>query len=177
MRSETSEKMTAQKNDAYFEEIIEKNKYKLFRICSIYAVNPLEPEDLFQDVIFQIWKSLEHFKGTSTIDTFVYKIALNVCMRSNMKFEKTNHKTDRFQSIHFKPIEKEIDASEQEKFRFLKECISTLNETDTSLIVLYLDDLSYKKIAEITGFSENHIAVKMKRIRKKLFECISPKIK
>ena len=55
-------------------------------------------------------------------------------------------------------------------------CISTLNETDTSLIVLYLDDLSYREIAEITGLSENHIAVKMKRIRKKLFECITPKI-
>ena len=91
--------------------------------------------------------------------------------------EKTNNKTERFQSIHFTPIEKEIDGSEQEKFCFLNECISTLKETETSLIVLYLDDLSYKKIAEITGLSENHIAVKMKRIRKKLFECITPKIK
>ena len=177
MQSETSEKMTALKNDDYFEEILAKNKYKLHRICSIYAVSPLEPEDLFQEVIFQVWKSLENFKGTSSIDTFVYKIALNVCMRSKMKFEKTNNKTERFQSIHFTPIEKEIDGSEQEKFCFLKECISTLNETETSLIVLYLDDLSYKKIAEITGLSENHIAVKMKRIRKKLFECITPKIK
>jgi RNA polymerase sigma-70 factor (ECF subfamily) len=93
-----------------------------------------------------------------------------------MKFDKRNSKTDRFESIHFIPVEKEIDTSEQEKFKYLKECISTLNETDTSLIVLYLDDLSYREIAEITGLSENHIAVKMKRIRKKLFECITPKI-
>jgi RNA polymerase sigma factor (sigma-70 family) len=57
----------------------------------------------------------------------------------------------------------------------VKECISALNETDTSLIVLYLDDLSYKEIAAITGLSENHIAIKMKRIRKKLFDCITPK--
>jgi RNA polymerase sigma factor (sigma-70 family) len=94
-----------------------------------------------------------------------------------MKFDKSNNKTDRFESIHFTPIGKEIDVSEQEKFTYLKECISSLNETDTSLIVLYLDDLSYKEIAVITGLSENHIAVKMKRIRKKLFECITPKIK
>lgn len=93
-----------------------------------------------------------------------------------MKFDKSNTKTDRFESIHYTPIEKEIDTSEQEKFQYLKECISTLNETDTSLIVLYLDDLSYKEITVITGLSENHIAVKMKRIRKKLFECITPKI-
>ena len=168
--------MVKQKNDDYFEEILEKNKYKIYRICNIYAVAPIEPEDLFQEVIFQIWKSLDKFKGKSSIDTWVYKIAINVCLRSKMKFDKSNNKTDRFESIHFTPIEKEIDAFEQEKFTYLKECISTLNGTDTSLIVLYLDDLSYKEIAVITGLSENHIAVKMKRIRKKLFECITPKI-
>ncbi len=85
-------------------------------------------------------------------------------------------KSVRFDSIHFTPVEKEIDVAEQEKFNYLKECIATLNETDTSIVVLYLDDLSYKEIALITGLSENHIAVKMKRIRKKLFECITLKI-
>jgi len=169
--------MVKQTNDDYFEEILEKNKYKIYRICNIYAVAPIEPQDLFQEVIFQIWKSLDKFKGKSSIDTWVYKIAVNVCLRSKMKFDKSNNKTDRFESIHFTPIEKEIDAFEQEKLTYLKECISTLNGTDTSLIVLYLDDLSYKEIAVITGLSENHIAVKMKRIRKKLFECITPKIK
>ena len=159
-----------------FEQILEENKHKIYRICRIYAATPIEPEDLFQEVIFQIWKSLPNFKGKSSIDTWVYKIAINVCLRSKMKFEKSNNKTDRFESIHFTPVEKEIDASEQEKFQYLKECIATLNETDTSLIVLYLDDLLYKNISVITGLSENHIAVKMKRIRKKLFECITPKM-
>ncbi len=168
--------MGKQNDDKFFEEILERNKYKIYRICNIYAVPPLEPQDLFQEVVFEIWKSLDNFKGKSSIDTWVYKITINVCLRSKMKFDKNNSKTDRFESIHFIPIEKEIDTSEQEKFKYLKECISTLNETDTSLIVLYLDDLSYREIAEITGLSENHIAVKMKRIRKKLFDCITPKI-
>lgn len=160
-----------------FEQILEENKNKIFRICRIYAVSPIEPQDLFQEVVFQIWKSLDSFSDKSSIDTWVYKITINVCLRSKMKLDRSNSKTDRFESIHFIPIEKEIDESEEEKFRFLKECITTLNETDTSLIVLYLDNLSYKEIGFITGLLENHIAVKMKRIRKKLFECISPKIK
>lgn len=159
-----------------FEQILEQNKHRIYRICDIYAVAPIEPQDLFQEVIFQIWKSLPNFKGKSSIDTWVYKIAINVCLRSKIKFDKSNSKTDRFESIHFIQTDSEIDASEQEKFIYLKECINKLNETDTSLIVLYLDELSYKEIAEITGLSENHIAVKMKRIRKKLFECITPKI-
>jgi RNA polymerase sigma-70 factor (ECF subfamily) len=82
-----------------------------------------------------------------------------------MKLDKNYSKTDRFESIHFIPIEKEIDTSVQENVKYLKECISTLNETDTSLIVLYLDDLSYKEIEVITGLTENHIAVKMVTIQ------------
>lgn len=165
------------KLEVNFEQILEENKNKIFRICRIYATTPLEPQDLFQEVVSEIWKSLDGFKGKSSINTWVYKITLNVCLRSKLKLDKSNNKTDRFESIHFTPVEKEIDLSEQEKFKFLKQCISTLNESDTSLIVLYLDDLPYKEIALITGLSENHIAVKMKRIRKKLFECIAPKIK
>ncbi len=165
------------KSERDFEQILEKNKEKIYRICKIYAVSPIEPQDLFQEVVFQIWKSLENFKGNSSIDTWVYKIAINVCLRSKMKFDKGNVKTDRFESIHFTPVEKEIDTAEQEKFKYLKQCIATLNGIETSLIILYLDDLSYKEISVITGLSENHIAVKMKRIRKKLFECITPKIK
>ena len=164
------------KLESNFEQILGENKHKIYRICKIYSVTPIEPQDLFQEVVFQIWKSLENFKDKASIETWVYKIAINVCLRSKMKFEKSNNKTDRFESIYFTPVEKEIDASEQEKFQYLKECIATLNETDTSLIVLYLDDLSYKNISVITGLSENHIAVKMKRIRKKLFECITPKM-
>lgn len=159
-----------------FNQVLEKNKQKIYRICKIYAVSPIEPQDLFQEVVFQIWKSLDGFKNKSSIDTWVYKITLNVCLRSKMKLDKKNDKTDRFESINFTPIEQQTDAAEEAKFKYLKECISILSTADSSLIVLYLDDLPYKEIAVITGLSENNIAVKMKRIREKLFECISQKI-
>lgn len=168
--------MRKQNEDKFFEEILERNKHKIFRICNIYAVPPIETQDLFQEVVYQIWKSIDSFNSNSSIDTWVYRICINVCLRSKMKLDKSYSNTDRLESIHFTPIEKETDTFEQEKLKYLKECISSLNETDTSLIVLFLDDLSYKEIAAITGLSENHIAVKMKRIRRKLFECITPKI-
>lgn len=159
-----------------FDHILKENKHKVYRICRIYAINPVEPEDLFQEVIFQIWKSLPSFKGNSSIDTWVYRIALNVCLRSKIKLDKSNQKTTSYDAIYFTPITETVDEVEEEKFQYLKECIATLNESDTSIIVLYLDEMSYKQIAEITGLSENHIAVKMKRIRKKLFECMTPKM-
>ena len=159
-----------------FEQILEENKHKILRICKIYATPPIEPQDLFQEVISQIWESLDRFKGKSSVDTWVYKITINVCLRSKMKLDKSNNETERFESIYFTPVEEEIDAFDQEKFKFLQQCIAALNERDTSLIILYLDDLPYKEISFITGLSENHIAVKMKRIRNKLLACITQKL-
>ena len=52
-----------------------------------------------------------------------------------------------------------------------------INTHGASIIILYLEELPYKEIAAITGLSENHIAVKMKRIRKILLDCITPKLK
>tara|TARA_R110002050_G_scaffold266416_3_gene407848 strand:- start:4136 stop:4639 length:504 start_codon:yes stop_codon:yes gene_type:complete len=163
-------------SQAKFEQVLIDNQDKIYRICRIYAAPPLEPQDLFQEVIFQIWKSLPSFAAKSSIDTWVYRIALNVSLRSKMKLEKSNTQTTTFEAISIKHLEAEDSSLEEEKFRFLKECIAQLNASDTSLIVLYLDELSYKQIAEITGLSENNIAVKMKRIRQRLFDCIAPKI-
>ncbi len=159
-----------------FKEVLESNKETIYRICRIYAISPIEPQDLFQEVVYQIWKSLPSFKGKSSIDTWVYCIALNVCMRSKLKLEKKREKTIRFDAIQFKASDNTLNEDDDEKYKFLKTCIAMLNESDTSIIVLYLEDISYKQIAEITGLTENHVAVKMKRIRKKLFECINPKL-
>jgi len=159
-----------------FEELLEDNTDSIYRICRIYAVSPVEPHDLFQEVVYQIWKSLPGFKGNSNISTWVYRIALNVCLRSKLKLERSSTKTVRLESIHFTPVADSGNETETLKYKLLRECISTLNDSDTSIIVLYLEELPYKEIAAITGLTENHIAVKMKRIRKLLFECIAPKL-
>ncbi|MFY0592970.1 RNA polymerase sigma factor [Roseivirga sp.] len=159
-----------------FEDILESNKEKIYRICRIYALDPIEPQDLFQEVVFQIWKSLPSFKGNAGIDTWVYRIALNVGQRSRLKLERNHAKNVRLDSILFLPADDHDNAQEQLKYEALRTCIEMLKESDQSLLVLYLEDLPYKAMAEITGLTENHIAVKMKRIRKLLFECIAPKL-
>ncbi|MDN5202710.1 sigma-70 family RNA polymerase sigma factor [Fulvivirgaceae bacterium BMA10] len=160
-----------------FTEILEDNKDRIFRICRIYAVAPIEPEDLFQEVVFQIWKSFPTFKNKSSISTWIYKIGLNVCYSAKLKLEKNNHKMDRLESIKFVPVDVPRDEDQQDKYQALQDCILKLNEIDKSIIILYLEELPYKEIAAITGLSENHIAVKMKRIRKILLDCITPKLK
>lgn len=154
-----------------FEQIIEENKSSILRICKIYAASPNEPEDLFQEVIYQVWRSLDKFQGNSSIGTWVYRIALNVCIRSKMKQSRDAEKVS-LNAVSFS-LAAETDTSDEEKYRLLKQCISKLNETDQSLIILYLEELPYAEMAAVLGITENHVAVKMKRIRKKLFDCMT----
>ncbi|MEP0263770.1 sigma-70 family RNA polymerase sigma factor [Dokdonia sp.] len=167
--------MNQQENQA-FEKLLEDNKGKIYRICRIYAISPIEPQDLFQEVIYQVWKSFSSFKEQATISTWVYRIAINVCLRSKLKFEKNSLKTIRFDAIQFMASQDTSDQIEDEKYQFLRDCISSLPEGDQSIVILYLEEVAYKEIAVITGLTENHIAVKMKRIRKLLFDCITPKL-
>ncbi len=161
---------------AFFEKVLLDNTDRIYRICRIYEQPPLQAKDLFQEVVFNIWKSIGNFKEQAEISTWVYRIALNVCMRSKLTLEKRNQKTFSLESIKFEARAENGGEEEEERYRALHECIADLKESDQSIVILYLEELSYKEISTITGLSENHIAVKMKRIRQKLFECISPKI-
>lgn len=160
-----------------FEQILDDNKDKIIRICSIYATPPLEPQDLFQEVVYQTWKAYSTFQGKSDIGTWVYRIALNVCLSSKKKQEKKNFNTVKLESIQILSSEDSENNYEPEKYTALHNCISTLGELDQSLVILYLEELSYKDIGTIVGLTENHIAVKMKRARKVLLDCITSKLK
>jgi RNA polymerase sigma-70 factor (ECF subfamily) len=160
-----------------FEEVIENNKSRIYRICKIYAISPLEPQDLFQEVVFQIWKSMDSFQGKSHVDTWIYRIALNVCSKARLKSDKKEKLEVSLSSIEIIPVTKTDDEGMKAKFEALYECMNLLKEIDQSILVLFLEEQPYKEIASILGLSENHVAVKMKRIRATLFECIKPKIK
>lgn len=161
---------------ALFEKTLRENTDRVYRVCRIYAQPPLQAKDLFQEVVFNIWKSFGNFKEEAAISTWVYRIALNVCMRSKLKLEKKNQKTYRLDSIEFEARSENESEQDEARYKALYECIARLKESDQSIVVLYLEELSYKEISAISGLSENHIAVKMKRIRTQLFECIQPKI-
>ena len=102
-----------------FDQLLQENKHRIYRICRIYAATPIEPQDLFQEVVFQIWKSLPSFKGKSSIDTWVYRIALNVCLRSKANLNTNNQKTALLDAIHFTPVTETVDHFEEEKFKVL----------------------------------------------------------
>jgi RNA polymerase sigma factor (sigma-70 family) len=156
---------------------VEQNQQKLLRVCSVYAEDANDKKDLFQEALINIWQSLPSFDNKSSISTWMFRITLNVCMRLQMKHAK---KRDRFRKLDSLTIEyvreEEPNMDEQERLVKLRTCIKQLNDADKAVISLYLEELSYKEISDITGLSENHVAVKIKRIKMKLLTCIKEKI-
>lgn len=157
-----------------FLNVLKQNQQKLFRICSVYSKNSENSKDLLQEVFINIWKSLPSFQSKSSVETWVYRITLNTCLRFRSNHIKKRERFVSFKHQNIVSIETHDEDSEQkEKLVQLRKCIGQLNKGDKAIITLYLEKLPYKDIADVTGLSENHIAVKIKRIKKKLLNCIN----
>ena len=149
--------------ETIFLTTVEANKDRLFRICRSYSTDVDDAKDLFQEVLLNLWKSLPSFKNQSTIDTWVYRITMNVCLRAKQFSDKKQKHFVRLDGVHYENIEDPLDQSGNEKLVLkLSECVKKLEGTDKSIILLHLEDLPYKEIAQIIGLSENHVAVKIK---------------
>jgi len=162
-------KMATNNIEQLFLELIESNKNRINRICSVYAKNAEDQKDLVQDVLLNIWKALPNFEHRANINTWLYRITLNVCLRS--KYEHNQQNKIEFDSISLVIAE---NISKDAKYEQLYYCIGQLPDAEKSIIILFLEDLPYKQIAEIVGISENHVAVKIKRIKNKLLKCLDP---
>jgi RNA polymerase sigma factor (sigma-70 family) len=158
-----------------FSRIIEDNKHKIMRICRAYSQTTEDQKDLFQEVALNIWKSLPSFRWEAKLDTWVYRVCLNVCMQFALKLNKIKRVRENIEGIEIFDDSTDLynNFENYEKSKVLHKCISTLQEAEKSLILLFLEDLSYKAISEITGITENHVAVKLNRIKKKLYNCIN----
>ncbi|MFV8324336.1 RNA polymerase sigma factor [Flavobacterium sp. ZS1P14] len=135
----------------------------IHKICRMYRDTPEDQEDLFQEIIYQLWKSYPKFQGKSKVSTWMYRIGLNTAMAS---FRKPKVKLLYSDALPEKNILPEVAEPWREELLF--SAIRQLSEDERALIALYLDDLSYVEIAEIVGISENNIGVRLSRIKKKL---------
>lgn len=154
---------------------LEQHQQKLYRICSVYSKDADETKDLFQETLITIWQAMPSFKTESSIGTWMYRITLNVCLRFRSNSIKKQKKFPPLNSITIESAHAETGNEEQnEQLIKLRNCIKKLNEADKAVITLYLEELPYKEISDVLGLSENNIAVKIKRIKKKLLNCINP---
>lgn len=158
-----------------FSKIMEENKQRILRICFAYTNNREDQKDLFQEIALNIWKSLPSFRREASVDTWVYRVCLNVSMHYALANNKNQRSKVAIEGIVItdKSADIESNLENAEKMKKLHDCISKLAASEKALVLLFLEGLSYHSISEITGISENYVAVKLSRIKKKLFHCIN----
>ncbi len=160
--------------ETIFLNALEENQEKLFRICSIYSEDEEDAKDLFQEVLVNVWRSMSTFKGNSSIGTWMFRVTLNICLRFNSKYNKNQNRFIRLDSMTISNFGSEENSEEEnEKLKTLRKCVKKLNDGDKAIVALYLEGLVYREISSVLGLSENHVAVKIKRIKSKLLNCIN----
>jgi len=152
---------------------LEKNQNIVHKICRLYTDNSDAHNDLFQEITIQLWKAYPKFRGDAKFSTWMYRVALNTAITLYRK-SKRSVKTQDFEGVSFKITSEEYDDTVEQQLKLMYSAVKKLNDIDKALVFLYLEDKSYKEIAETLGISEVNSRVKMNRIKEKLRTILNP---
>ncbi len=155
----------------FFTKFIKDNQGIINKVCRIYTDNDDDYLDSFQEVALELWKSHKNFQHQSKVSTWVYRVALNVCI-THFKKRKKNVATIALIDVDIKA---EVTRPDHDEIKTLHGAIKKLKEFDRAIILLYLEEKSYKEIAEITGISVTNVGARVNRIKNKLKSMINGK--
>ena len=158
--------MNIKDKEKHFNSLLQANKDKIFRLCYGFLNNKSEVDDLFQEVLFNVWKGLDNFRELSQMSTWVYRITVNTALIYNKKQKKRTifGTLENSHLMHF-PNE---DIEKDEMLIKLHKGIASLKKQDRLIISLLLEGLSYNEISEIVGITVNNVGVRINRIKHSL---------
>lgn len=144
-----------------FEDIVAANQRRIMAIARSYA-RPDEQKDLCQEIMLQMWKGLDGFEGRSAPSTWVYRVALNTAITFR---RKNGRRIEATGSVETGP-DPVAPSSPGNEILILQEFLHSLGKIDRAVFLLYLEDLSYLEISDITGLTESHVGVRICRLKK-----------
>ena len=159
--------MNLSERESCFRELIERNHARWAGVARCYAL-PGDRDDLLQEILMQLWRSMPRFQGRSAIDTWAYRVALNTALAWNRK-ARTRATRLQTRSMDVGHIAGHAESDSRE-MRVLDEFLAALSKTDRAVMLLYLDDVPNPQAAEITGLSEGALRVRLHRLRKRFEE-------
>jgi len=148
-----------------FIKIIQQNGRVIYKVCSFYVSEEFPMEDLYQEVVHNLWIGFPKFRNESNISTWIYRIAINTCIssiRRESKLPKSNVPISSLSDWTITPVDLTDEVRE------LYRMINKLKTLDKTIILLWLEEKSYKEIAEITGISLSNVGTRLKRAKEKL---------
>ena len=149
-----------------FINLINEHQGLIHKVCILYESDKEARNDLFQEIVLQLWKSFHTFRGDSKITTWMYRIALNTAI-SGLRKQKRSLSTEELAERHLNIKDTGSDDNE-ENIQKLHRCIRQLSEIERAMIMMALDEIPYEEIAETIGITQNNVRVRMNRIREKL---------
>lgn len=145
----------------------------VLKVARAYTLSTEDCQDLAQEILLQVWRSLRQFQGRANAATWFYRVALNTALGWHRK----EHRRRTHQQLVFEVEDLSVAGSEsarqleqREVVERLYAAIRQLPKTDAALVLLYLDDLSYRQMAEVLGISESNVGIKLNRAKKALGE-------
>jgi len=144
-----------------FMDMIRLHERIIYKVISFYAHVGITTDDLYQDIILNLWKAYPSFRGDSKVSTWMYRITLNTCITYFKKSRNKVQYTDSLPDLPYLP-------GDNENIRQLYKLIDRLDKIEKALVLLYLEDKPYKEISEITGLSVTNVSTKIGRIKAKL---------
>ena len=147
-----------------FESTVADHDAMIRRICLGYAHTSQDLEDLYQDVLVNIWRGLPSFRSDSSMRTWVYRIALNTCVSTLRIRTKQPPQTTLDEVI----LVADQSQEKKEAVKELYECIATLGPIDKAIVMMWLDEYSYEEIAATIGLKRNNVATRLHRAKERL---------
>lgn len=154
---------------------LEANQNIIHKVCRTYTHNVDDHNDLFQEISIQLWKAYDKFRGESKFSTWMYRVALNTAISLYRKSKRSVATEELFPNIK-QLTDVEYDDTTEQQLATLYKAIHQLSDVEKALILLYLEDKSYKEISSVLGITEVNARVKMNRAKLKLKEMLNPMI-
>lgn len=154
-----------------FLSLLSRHQGIIYKISAAYEKEAEGRKDLFQEIVIQLWKNYDRFKGKSSFSTWLYRVALNTAISSYRK-QKRAVTEDGLHQYVYSSIASPFPTQENEQLAQLYNAIQSLPQIERAIILLYLEDKSYREMEEIVGIKEATLRVKMKRIKEKLTQTI-----
>ena len=136
----------------------------IHKVCRVYSSDPHDRQDLFQEILLQLWKGYGTFRGEAKISTWVYRIAINTSLTHQRKNRSVVVLGEDMIDVKL-PVNTE---AYEEHYAEMYRAITHLNETEKAIVMLFLEDKSYEEMESILGISQGALRVKMHRIKEKL---------
>ena len=148
-------------------KVLDNHRLIIFKVCNTYCRDPEDRKDLVQDIILQLWTSVDKYDEQYMLSTWVYRIALNVAI-SYYRKATTRGKHLLPLSENFVNIAQDDGNDLSEEMKMLQKMIGRMDDLSKALMILYLDGQSHEEISSILNISKSNVGTKINRIKENL---------